>query len=154
MPSGTSVGYLIAMQKALAWLAVLGGVISAAAAGELSPNAASWVAPARAARQANPIVATADSIAVGKRVYAENCFSCHGAKGQGDGPTAQFLERRPGNLADPKLTEQTDGALFWKISEGRAPMPTFGQVLEEEERWQVIHYVRTLAAPPNLGDKR
>ena len=57
------------------------------------------------------------------------------------------LKRSPGNLADPKMWEQTDGALFWKITEGKALMPNF-KVWTEEQRWQVILYLRTLAPKP------
>ena len=80
------------------------------------------------------------------------CLPCHGPAGKGDGPVAGTLERngvpvRPGNLSDPKMRDQTDGALFWKISEGRSPMPTFQEALPEAQRWDIVNYVRTLAAP-------
>ena len=104
-----------------------------------------WVAPARATRKANPIAADAKSIAAGKALFTKQCFSCHGEAGKGDGPAAANLTKKPGNLSDPKLATQADGALFWKITEGRTPMPTFEKLLTEEERWNVINFVRTLA---------
>ena len=104
-----------------------------------------WKAPARAARKINPIPSDEKSIALGKAVYARECFSCHGATGKGDGPQAKDLERPVGNLSDPKVSEETDGTLFWKVAEGKKPMPTFEQKLTEEERWQVINYIRTFA---------
>lgn len=107
-----------------------------------------WEVPARAARKQNPQHADANSIATGKRLYERECVSCHGAKGLGDGPKAADLERPPGNLASRSMWDQSDGALFYKISEGRAPMPTTKALLSEEERWHVINYVRTLAPPP------
>ena len=109
-----------------------------------------WVAPSRAARKSNPITADTPSIAKGKDLYVAACFPCHGPGGKGDGPVAGTLERngvrvRPGNLSDPKLWQQSDGAIFWKISEGRNPMPSFQEALSEEQRWEVVNYVRTLA---------
>ena len=78
------------------------------------------------------------------------CLPCHGPEGRGDGPAAGTLERngvkvRPGNLSSPKMLEQSDGAIFWKASEGRSPMPSFQETLTEEQRWQIVSYVRTLA---------
>jgi len=102
-------------------------------------------APARAARKKNPVPADEQSIAAGKPLYTKECFSCHGATGKGDGPAAKNLERPPGDLSNAKLWEQTDGALFWKITEGLKPMPTFEKTFSEEQRWQIINYVRTLA---------
>ena len=109
-----------------------------------------WSAPARAARKQNPITADAGSIAKGKELYVSGCLPCHGPSGRGDGPAAATLERngariRPGNLADPKRWEETDGELFWKITEGNSPMPTWGLTLTDEQRWCIVNYIRTLA---------
>lgn len=107
-----------------------------------------WKAPARAARKANPVPADEKSITAGKALYQRECFSCHGAKGKGDGSAAKDLEVSPGNLSDPKMWQQTDGALFWKITEGKKPMPSFEKTFSEEERWHVVNYIRTLAPKP------
>ncbi len=109
-----------------------------------------WAAPARAARKENPVPADAKSIAEGKELFTAGCAACHGATGRGDGSAASTLERngvpiRPGNLTDPKLRGQTDGALFWKISQGNTPMPAWGESLSEEQRWAAVNYVRTLS---------
>lgn len=137
---------------AAAWVLVPASliVVFAESGGSNPPNA--WVATPRAARKENPIVADPKSVAAGKELFIAACMPCHGATGRGDGPAAAALERdakpiRPGNLSDPKLREQTDGALFWKMSEGRTPMPAFQEVLTEEQRWQIVNYVRTLAVP-------
>jgi mono/diheme cytochrome c family protein len=110
-----------------------------------------WKAPERASRRKNPIPADGKSIDAGKVVYAKECFSCHGPEGKGDGPAAAALEKSPGNLSDPKMWEQTDGALFWKITTGKKPMASYENLLTEEQRWYVINYIRTLA--PRPGEK-
>jgi len=103
-----------------------------------------WKAPARAARRKNPTAPDERSLAAGKAVYAAQCMSCHGPAGKGDGPAAKDLNPKPRNLSDPKIQEQTDGSIFWKITEGRKPMPTFDKLISEDDRWHVINYVRTL----------
>lgn len=107
-----------------------------------------WKAPARAARKKNPVAADEKSIAAGKAAYTRECFSCHGEKGKGDGPAAKDLEVSPGDLSNPKLWDQTDGALFWKITEGKKPMPSYEKTFSEEDRWNVVNYIRTLAPKP------
>lgn len=104
-----------------------------------------WKAPARAAKRKNPIPADAKSIAAGKAVYAGQCLSCHGPTGLGDGPASKDLNPKPRNLSDPAIQGQTDGSMFWKITEGKKPMPTFEKLINENDRWNVINYVRTLA---------
>lgn len=101
-----------------------------------------WAAPARAAAKKNPIPADAASIGRGKAVYTAECFTCHGPSGKGDGPQAAQLEKNPGNLT--KLQGQSPGALFWKVSEGKKPMPTFSTKLSEQQRWDVVNYIQTL----------
>jgi mono/diheme cytochrome c family protein len=105
-----------------------------------------WKAPARAAKKKNPIPFDDKSVAAGKVVFTAQCLSCHGPAGHGDGPAAKDLNPKPRNLSDPAIQSQTDGSMFWKITEGRKPMPTFGTLISEDDRWNVINYVRTLAA--------
>lgn len=107
-----------------------------------------WTAPARAAKKKNAVPSDDKSIAAGKVMYLQECRACHGDLGKGDGPSAHDLEKAPGDLSNPKLWEQSDGALFWKITEGRKPMPTYAQRFTDEERWSIVNYVRTLAPKP------
>ena len=122
---------------AMAWLATPPGP---ARATEEEP----WVAPARAARKKNPVPSDDASIAAGKAVYTKECQQCHGEKGKGDGPASKDLTIKPHDLSADVVAKQTDGALFWKLTEGRKPMPQYDKTLSETERWQVINYVRTL----------
>lgn len=137
------------------WFALLPGLLAltgsfllgAISSSGQSPSKAAdeeWKAPVRASKKKNPFSADEQSIAAGKLVYVGQCLSCHGPTGKGDGPAAKDLPKKVGDLSDPKLDEQTDGALFWKITEGRTPMPTFEKLLKEEDRWKVVIYLRTL----------
>ena len=107
-----------------------------------------WDVPKRAAARKNPVAVNETSIALGKGVYERQCLACHGAKGKGDGPAAVHLEKSPGNLADPRLWRESDGALYWKITEGHTPMPRFELITSDEERWPLVNYLRTFAPKP------
>jgi mono/diheme cytochrome c family protein len=113
-----------------------------------------WIAPTRRAQRPNPVAATPETVAQGREIYLRECGSCHGATGQNDGekaPKELAGTRRP---ADPSLREETDGALFWKIGEGRGSMPNTWDVLTDRERWAVVNFLRTLAPKPDEGPGR
>lgn len=103
-----------------------------------------WKAPASADAKKNPLTADAATIAAGKTVYVKECQSCHGKKGKGDGPSAKDLDIPAGDFSKATMQSQSDGALFWKTSEGRKPMPSFKKKLNETQIWQTIVYMRTL----------
>ncbi len=103
-----------------------------------------WKAPASADAKKNPLTTDATTIAAGKTVYVKECQSCHGKKGKGDGPSAKDLDIPAGDFTKAITQSQSDGALFWKISEGRKPMPSFKKKLNETQIWQSVVYMRTL----------
>jgi mono/diheme cytochrome c family protein len=96
-----------------------------------------WQAPRQAAARPNPLAATAEIVGGGRKLFLRHCAECHGSDGQGG--------KRAADLLLPVVQEQSDGALFWKISNGnpRRGMPSWGR-LPEPQRWQLVHYVRTL----------
>ena len=133
--------------SALSLLAATGALKTAAGEGAPTPTGNEWKGPARAASKKNPIPPDENALARGKAIYVRECLSCHGRQGKGDGPSASGLEKLPGDLTDSqRISVQSDGELFWKISEGKTPMPTMKKSLTEEERWQVVHYIRSLAS--------
>lgn len=118
-------------------------VFAASVALAAAPNPEPWNAPVRASHRKNPIPADATALGAGKALYVQECASCHGNTGKGDGPSAKDLEVAVADLASSKIQEQSDGALFWKISEGRKPMPGMSEKWTDDQRWQVVNYVRT-----------
>ena len=104
-----------------------------------------WKAPARAASMKNPVPASAQSVSAGRGIYSKECASCHGHGGKGNGPEAANLSRQPSDLSDPGVRNEADGELFWKITEGKKPMPRFARSLNEDQRWHVVNYIRSLA---------
>jgi len=106
---------------------------------------APWVAPDDAKKVKNPVPANQESLAAAQQLFQDNCVLCHGEKGEGDGPGAKTIKVKPANFADPKLqASETDGALFWKMTNGRGPMPSWKDDLTDKERWQLVKYIRKL----------
>lgn len=104
-----------------------------------------WVSPAPNAAKKNPNAPTQESIAAGQKIYSKTCAMCHGKSGDADGPAVIELNIHPAKLSDPQLATQSDGALFWKITTGKKPMPAYGKRLSETDRWNLVNYVRTLS---------
>ena len=104
-----------------------------------------WVVPEKYNKMANPVKPDAESLATGKELWAKHCQSCHGKTGKGDGSKAAQLKTVPEDMTKAELQKQTDGALFYKSSEGRDDMPSFKKKIpEQEDLWSVINYIRTL----------
>jgi mono/diheme cytochrome c family protein len=104
-----------------------------------------WVVPAKFKTMKNPAPAGKESISNGKDLYAKHCKSCHGSLGLGDGTKAAALDVPCGDFSTAKFQAQTDGDLFYKMSEGRGKMPSFKKTIpEDNERWMLVHFLRTL----------
>lgn len=110
-----------------------------------------WELPEDADKTKNPIASNAESIEKGKALFLEptkgNCIFCHGETGSGNEANLPRLRRKPADLSNKeRMTAMTDGEVFWKISKGiTGIMPAGERRLNEEERWHVVNYVRTLA---------
>ncbi|MSQ51237.1 MAG: c-type cytochrome [Betaproteobacteria bacterium] len=88
------------------------------------------------------------SIANGKQLYGQYCAACHGVQGYGDGPAGEGLRPRPADLSGRHANAHTVGDLFWWLSNGKpdTAMQGFGESLAEDERWDLINFVRAQAA--------
>ncbi|MBI1750083.1 MAG: c-type cytochrome [Acidobacteria bacterium] len=115
----------------------------------LSHDKKDWPVPEEARTMTNPVPLTDAALASAKAIFDESCANCHGDTGKGDGPDAAMYSVKPADLSDAHMmSEMTDGEIFYKISEGRKPMPPFKKTLTEEQRWQLVHFVRTFAPKP------
>ena len=110
--------------------------------------------PEDAAATPNPVSFTDSSISEGSALFAANCAVCHGEDGVGDGPTAETLETKPANLTADHVQGLSDGALYYIISHGRpeTAMPAWEGTLGDEERWNVVNFLRTLDDGHSEGD--
>lgn len=103
-----------------------------------------WVAPPSADKIANPFKGDANAAVNGKRTFKMLCVICHGAKGKGDGMGGAGLTPKPTDLTSGDVQSQTDGAIFWKLTQGRPPMAAYETAIPEKKRWELINYIRTL----------
>ena len=90
----------------------------------------------------NPLARQRQAEAAGKALFAQNCAKCHGDDANG-------RPNRP-SLRSQRIRQATDGELAWMLRNGNPykGMPPWSS-LPEEQRWQIIAYLRTLppAAP-------
>ncbi len=106
---------------------------------------APWEIPSKYEKMENPYAGDADLIKIGKMQYAKHCKSCHGNAGLGDGPKAKQLGTFPGDFSSEAFQSTSDGALYYKSFVGRDEMPNYEKkITEEEDRWAIINYLRTL----------
>ncbi len=105
-----------------------------------------WEIPAEYKSMENPYKGDASLDKYGKQLYSKHCRSCHGNEGKGDGPKARNLDTDAGNFADAAWQESvTDGDLYFMSIIGRDDMPNYeSKIVDDEERWAVINYVRSL----------
>jgi mono/diheme cytochrome c family protein len=134
--------------RILALLLLGGGSAHGAAA------AGAWKAPPAEKARVNPVERTAATILKGQVLYQKHCASCHGAKGKGDGEAAASALEPPADLTDRDLQARlSDGEILWKMTTGLRDggdviMPAIAQrVPLEEDRWKLVLFVRSLAAP-------
>jgi len=101
-----------------------------------------------AAKMKNPVPASTESIAAGRKLYDRHCSECHGDTGKGDGMAGEGLDERPSNLADAEWEHgSTDGEMFVVIRDGAGPkseMKPFGKKIPARQIWDVVNFVRTL----------
>jgi DMSO reductase family type II enzyme heme b subunit len=112
------------------------------------------VAKAQVPTEPVPPTPVAADLKAGKALYDRHCAQCHGDEGKGDGPAADFVYPRPRDFSTAifkiRSTKSgelpTDHDLFGVISEGLpgTSMPAWKKFLTELERWQLVHYVKTL----------
>ena len=100
---------------------------------------ANWRPPAEAIAKKNPLAAKPEAAAGGEKLFKRNCVECHGEDGTG------LAKKHAADLQLAKVQEQSDGTLFWKITNGNPDrgMPPFSR-LPELQRWQLVLYLRKL----------
>jgi mono/diheme cytochrome c family protein len=109
---------------------------------------AGWKAPAKERKVKNPVPNTPESRSRGQRIYMDKCASCHGDKGDGQGEMGKALDPHPPDFTDRHMMkEMTDGEIFWKITSGKSPMPSYQKELNKNERWDLVNYIKSFAKP-------
>jgi mono/diheme cytochrome c family protein len=110
----------------------------------VDPN---WPVPEKAAQRKNPLASKPESAEGGCKLFERMCVSCHGDESHGRTHDAP-------DLHTDAVQGESDGALFWRISNGnsRKGMPSFSG-LPEGQRWQLVMYVRSLVSGSGMLHK-
>ncbi|MFU8805829.1 MAG: c-type cytochrome [Bradymonadaceae bacterium] len=103
-----------------------------------------WKIPPPVKNIKNPLEATPANLQRGKVWYTQNCQSCHGASGKGDGSGSADLTSDPGDFSSAKFQSLTDGELLFMTNEGKDEMKAFKKELTPQQVWQTILYIRTM----------
>lgn len=111
-----------------------------------NPNAGpAQVAGATGAAK-NPVAATAESVAAGKKTFGMDCAMCHGSAGAGDGDLASSMSLSLKDLRDPAtMKDMSDKELYELIDKGKGKMIGEEGRLKPEQVWNVVNYVRSLS---------
>ena len=105
-----------------------------------------WVVPEESKKLQNPLPPSESNLRSASELYREKCAQCHGEHGKGDGPQAWMQKPSPGDLTDaPHMNTLTDGDIFYQITQGRRPMPSFKDRLTSDQRWQLVLLIRSLS---------
>jgi mono/diheme cytochrome c family protein len=105
--------------------------------------------------ETNPLPSTEQNIHSGRESFSNYCMVCHGLDGQNTGvPFAEQMSPPVPLLTSPTVQSYTDGQLKWIIDNGIFPsgMPASKGVLNEEEIWQIVNYIRHLPPKGSLGE--
>jgi mono/diheme cytochrome c family protein len=105
--------------------------------------------------QTNPLPATDANIHAGQQNFAHYCVACHGLDGQNTGvPFAETMSPPVPPLNSPAVQRYTDGQLKWIIDHGIFPsgMPSSKGILNDDEMWQIVDYIRHLPPKGSLGE--
>ena len=129
----------------LTGITFVGFMFTAATMGGDKPAGKPWAVPEKDAKMVSPAKADEATLATGKEVYNQNCKSCHGKTGKGDGTKAESIEISCGDFSSADYVKESNGALYYKTTEGRKPMPSFKQKLSDSDRWAVVLYSKTLS---------
>jgi len=117
---------------------------NAAAAAPAEPHPAAPSAEDKARK--NPVKFTEASVAKGKKRYTTQCALCHGENGNGKGEVAADMKLTLPDFSSPEaLKDKTDGELFAIIGTGKDPMPGQGGRMKDQERWDLVNYLRSLS---------
>jgi len=102
--------------------------------------------PVAAAKTPNPVKPSPESIARAQKWWKLDCAMCHGKEGNGKGETGADMKLKIADFTDPAtLRDRTDGELYYIIKNGHEDMPPEGPRVKEEENWDLVNYVRSLA---------
>jgi mono/diheme cytochrome c family protein len=113
-----------------------------------------YTVPVGTARKENPVPASPESLARGKKQYGYDCAMCHGKEGNGRGDVAVDMKLGMHDETNPTtLKDRSDGELFYIIKKGKDQMPPEGDRVKDEIIWDMVNYVRSFAKKSAAAEK-
>ena len=103
-----------------------------------------WIAPKSSNALKNLFKGNLSATADGKKIFNQMCVLCHGLKREGNDEAGLSLERKLANFLVLKVITESDGAIYWKIIHGKAPMASYDELLSDDQRWKLVNYIREL----------
>jgi len=108
----------------------------------------------KAAKLKNPFLPDNQNISRGKLVYNTICLQCHGEKADGSGHL--FLSGKypypPADLVHGRIDMKKDGELYHTITVGFGIMGAHGLIVQPDDRWKIVLYLRSLAKKTNKSE--
>lgn len=150
--------YLLAFAACSLYPALMGCKV--APAGKVETSVVQWTkhnVTVGGKKDVNPIKASAETIESGKQTFGFYCVVCHGRDGQNTGvPFAKNLAPAVPSLASEDVQSYSDGQLKWIIENGISPsgMPAAKGILNDEDIWTIVVYLRHLPPVGSLGEPR
>jgi mono/diheme cytochrome c family protein len=96
----------------------------------------------------NPLVFSEASVDRGRIAYFYYCVMCHSPKADGNGTVGQSFYPLPTDLRGSSVQNQPEGKLFYTITFGLNRHPALGFMIDETDRWAIVHYIRSLPREP------
>ena len=112
--------------------------------GEADGQGTDWTTPANAAELKSPVTPTPEVLKRGTSIFESRCRPCHGPEGKGNGPLSDPAHPAADLTAGAKADWPADGVLFYRVWNGKRPMPAFKSEMSQDEVWTVLEYVKTL----------
>ena len=111
-------------------------------------------APAEARRLKNPAAVTVESLQSAGGRYQSLCAGCHGADGKARTKAAAAMAVRPTDLTHYLMESMKDGEIYWVVTHGiDKQMPAFAGQLDENQRWEMVNFVRGLRRRQRAEEK-
>ncbi|HRD39374.1 MAG TPA: cytochrome c [Bacteroidia bacterium] len=94
----------------------------------------------------NPIALNEKVMLEAEALYGKYCLHCHGVSGAGDGKVSDKLPGAP-PAYNGALKNLSEGKIFHSITYGKGLMGNHANILSQDERWKLVHYVQRLQGP-------
>jgi len=113
-----------------------------------------WESPPSSNELKNPFKGDATAILDGKKIFMSMCAVCHGETGKGNGAASVAIMPHPANFLSISIENESDGSIFWKLTEGRPPMASYKTLLTDDQRWKLVTFIRDLEEKDKHHEKK